>query len=510
MAEIPAPTIPGRLAPGRRRADKDRRTPRGPRPAGSRAPTHRENTRRFRRTRGLPGTLAITFLGAVFPGFGFVWTGRRLLGLAILTPLALGAAWASWHYGNQPGSLLELAVSPTWLRVTAVALVVGTALWVATVYLTYRQARPSYRPRWHTVAGHLFVLVLCLALAAPAAMAARYATVQADLVTTVFDDHRSATTPRGVTRDDPWAGQDRVNVLLLGGDGGEGRSGVRTDTVILMSTDTHNGRTVMFSLPRNMMLAQFPEDSPLHDLYPDGYTGYDDPGYYMLNAIYGQIPSRHPGILGESDNEGADALKQAVEGSLGIPVDYYLLVNLKGFEQVVDAIGGVTVNINEPVAIQGNTDLGIPPTGYLQPGPDQHLDGFHALWFARGRWGSDDYERMNRQRCMIDALIEAADPVTLIRNYQDLASAGKEVVYTDISLEVLPAFVELAWRVKDARVKSVVFETSERFSSASPDFEWMREVVQRNLLPKPGGGDGPDDPGRARSTATSCAYQPAL
>jgi len=59
-------------------------------------------------------------------------------------------------------------------------------------------------------------------------------------------------------------------------------------------------------------------------------------------------------------------------------------------------------------------------------------------------------------------------------------------------------------------VKSVVFETSERFSSASPDFEWMREVVQRNLLPKPGGGDGPDDPGRARSTATSCAYQPAL
>ena len=131
----------------------------------------------------------------------------------------------------------------------------------------------------------------------------------------------------------------------------------------------------------------------------------------MLNAIYGQVPALYPGILGESDNEGADALKQAVAGSLGVPVDYYVLVNLLGFQQVVDAIGGVTVNVNEPVAINGNTDRGIPPTGYLEPGPDQHLDGFHALWFARGRWGSDDYERMLRQRCMVDAIVEAADPV---------------------------------------------------------------------------------------------------
>ena len=121
----------------------------------------------------------------------------------------------------------------------------------------------------------------------------------------------------------------------------------------------------------------------------------------MLNAVYREVPILYPHILGKSANEGADAIKQAFEGATGLPVDYYVLINFQGFQQMVDAIGGVTVNINEPVAVNGDTDAGIPPTRYLQPGPDQHLDGFDALWFSRGRYGADDYQRMDRQRCMV-------------------------------------------------------------------------------------------------------------
>ncbi|MFC5178483.1 LCP family protein [Nocardioides taihuensis] len=522
MAESSAAIAPGQgREPGRRRAPRKGLLARlrpTPRPRSHRSPTtgahavggaRRATTQpAFRRTRGLPGTLAVTLAGALFPGSGFVWTGRRALGLAILCPVALGALWASYHYANL-STVLDLAVDPTRLRWVALLLVVGVLLWAATVYLTYRQARPTSRPRWHTAVGNVFVAVLVLALGAPLFVGARYAMVQADLVDSVFSDNQSPTTPRGISRDDPWAGQDRVNVLLLGGDGGDGREGVRTDSVILMSTDTHTGDTVMFSLPRNMMLAQFPEDSPLHDVYPTGFTGAGDPASYMLNAVYGQVPALHPHILGKSDNEGADAVKQAVEGTLGIPVDYYVLVNLEGFRDVVNAIGGVTVNINEPVAIKGSTDRGVPPVAWLQPGPDQHLDGYHALWFARGRYGSDDYERMNRQRCMIDALIDASDPVTLIRNYQDLAEVGKQIVVTDLPQEVLPAFSQLAWKVKDAKVKSVVFEASDRFNSASPDFTWMRDVVQRNLSDEPGAHQrkvGAE--GRAKDTKASCAYRP--
>ena len=77
--------------------------------------------------------------------------------------------------------------------------------------------------------------------------------------------------------------------------------------------------------------------------------------------MYDQVPALHPGILGRSDNEGADAVKQAVSGSLGLSVDYYVLVNLAGFEQIVDAMGGVTVNINVPIPVGGRPGFGIPP-----------------------------------------------------------------------------------------------------------------------------------------------------
>ena len=75
--------------------------------------------------------------------------------------------------------------------------------------------------------------------------------------------------------------------------------------------------------------------------------------------------------------------------------------------------------------MNGDTDAGIPPTRYIQPGPDQHLNGFDALWFARGRYGSDDYQRMDRQRCMIQAIIEKANPLNLLRNYQAWRRPGK-------------------------------------------------------------------------------------
>jgi LCP family protein required for cell wall assembly len=330
----------------------------------------------------------------------------------------------------------------------------------------------------------------------------------ADLIETVFAHTDSATTPEGRTRENPWAGTDRVNVLLLGGDGGKGRTGVRTDTVILVSINTHNGRSVMFSLPRNMMNAQFPEDSPLHDEYPDGYSGSLDPSFYMLNAIYGQVPENYPGILGKSDNEGADAVKQAVSGSLGVPVDYYVLVNLKGFQSIVDAMGGITVNVNTKVAINGNTDAGIPPTGYIEPGPHQHLDGFHALWFARGRYGADDYQRMDRQRCTVDAIIDAAKPMNLFRHYTDLVAAGKETVFTDIPLELAPAFVELALKVKDSKTRSVVFKPSEHFNSSDPDFDWMQQTVQKAIHPPPKKKSDKTPGGDAENPEDVCAYNP--
>lgn len=471
-------------------------------PAQRTQPGKRALRPRLRRARTLPGALAITLLSAVLPGAGYLWSRRRNLGWIVLPPSLTAIGLAAWLGLRSPRAMLDLAFDPTRLKVATAVAGGAFLVWLLVVVTTYLMGRPFPRRIWHTIVGTTFVGLLCVAVAAPVVFGARYAMVQADLVETVFEDNTSATAPKHVTEKDPWGGRDRVNVLLLGGDGGVHRIGVRTDTMILLSMDTRTGRTTMFSLPRNMMNAQFPADSPLHAVYPYGFTGYGDPGAWMLNAVYRQVPMLHPGILGKSDNEGADALKMAVSGSLKVPVDYYLLVNLQGFREIVDAMGGVTVNINEPIPVGGNTDLGILPDRYLQPGPDQRLDGFDALWYSRGRYGSDDYQRMERQRCMIDAIIDEARPLNLLRRYQDLAAAGKRIVRTDIPSKLLPAFVDLALEIKDASVRSVVFRSSEEFFPGDPDYAWMQQVVRKALRPPP---DRPRERGQGRPTPTPSA-----
>ena len=444
-----------------------------------------------------------------------VWTT-----LVAVVPLGMLTALA-WFWGrpNQQ-QVLHWLVDPRVLLGIAIGLVVALLFWVLMILEVYAQMRPRRLHPSQRILGFLFVMMLCLSVAAPMAMGGWYAWVQRDLVSTVFAPTTSVTTPKA-TRANPWGDRQRVNVMLLGGDGGLDREGIRTDTVIVASINIRNGRTVLFSLPRNLRDVPFPEDSPLHELYPDGFDGEGSDGEYMLNAIYRNIPANHPGVLGKTDNEGADALKQGVSAALGLRIDYYMLVNLNGFQRIVDAIGGITVNVNERVAIHGNSSAGIPPRGWIEPGPNKHLDGYHALWFTRGRYGSTDYKRMERQRCAIKAISDAADPVTLISRYTQLASTGKRIVRTDIPQQLLPAFVDLALNIKKHAPRSVVFEYSDDFNPNDPDFDVMRERVRlsfnppRPVAPTESPGATPTEPSAdptevpaATSTADDCVYDP--
>jgi LCP family protein required for cell wall assembly len=450
------------------------------------------------------GALGVVAMSAVAPGSGFWWAGRRMLGLVTMALALATVVGAALYLPHDLRGALEFAFDPARLEVSSVLLGVVLVMWTLVLVLTFLMVRPTGVRRWVTGVGSVVVATLVIAVAGPAAVASRYANVQAGFVQHVFENNQSATAPH-VEAADPWGGRDRVNVLLLGGDGGPYREGVRTDSMILVSIDTHTGRAVSFSLPRNMMNAPFPDDSPLHDVFPDGFTGAGDPASWMLNAVYREVPILHPHILGKSTNEGADAIKQAFEGATGLPVDYYVLINFQGFQQLVNAIGGVTVNINQPIAVNGDTDAHIPPTRYLQPGPDQHLNGFDALWFARGRYGSDDYQRMDRQRCMIQAIAEKANPLNLLRNYQDVAKAGQEVIRTDIPRTLLPAFVDLALKVKEHRLKSVVFRYDDSFNPGDPDFDYVHETVAKALAPHQHHAHRPP---AEQDNQDACAYHP--
>jgi LCP family protein required for cell wall assembly len=483
------------------------------------------------RDRTMARSLWLTFVGALFPGSGLVAGGRTRLGAFVMATAAALVGLGVLVGTTRRNDLIAVAVTPRRLLIAAAVVGVVALCWMAVIVASYRSLRPATRGRLARAGGTAFVGLLCLAIAAPAVVAVQNVLAQRDLVKNVFaaqGDSRSATRPQAVNVKDPWAGKSRLNLLLLGADDGKGREGTRTDTVIVASVDTSTGDTALISLPRQLTFMPFPADSPLHQIYPAGFgrEGLSLEGRleWMLTAMYRNIPAMHPGILGPSDNEGADVVKQSVGAATGLDIDYYLQVNLQGFDEIVDALGGITVNVDQRVAIGGVSSLNLPPKQWIEPGPNQHLDGYHALWFARGRYGADDDQRQIRQRCTINALIDAADPRTLVTKYQAIARAGKHLLRTDIPQELLPAFVRLGLKVKAATVSNVPLDTSRlRLKYLHPDYAGLRQTVARALAPAvrpvPGATVTPPGPsvapGQAGSAAAptqdldgACAYHP--
>ncbi|SDZ05687.1 transcriptional attenuator, LytR family [Geodermatophilus africanus] len=477
------------------------------------------------RGRGLTAALALTVLNAVLPGTAFLAAGRRRLGalvLALFLLLVGGAAWLGLATTGQR-TAAQVAVDATALVWVFGGLVALGLLWVVVVVAGYRVLLPPRTSRGGKFLGGVLVAALVAGIAYPVVAAGQVALAQRGLIDDLFADRESATVTEAA---DPFGDQERINVLLLGGDGGEGREGVRTDTVIVASVDTETGDTTMFSLPRNLQDLPFPEDSPLAEVYPDGFEGANESDS-LLNAVYRTGPAWYPDILGPTDDPGADFLKLGVGEALGLDIHYFALVNLDGFARLVDALGGITVDVNYYVPINGITGEEL-PDDYIEPGPDQHMDGWTALQFARGRYGLTDYDRMARQRCTIDAIIDAADPVTLLERYQELAATTQDIVSTDIPRSALDDFVDLAFLVKDADVRSVVFDDTV-IDPAYPDYDEIRAIVDEALAPAPAddaAADGtptpapapeapspePDapagDPATVTDVADACAYDP--
>ena len=476
------------------------------------------------RASSLPRTLGSTLLGAVIPGAGFVAAGRVRLGIAVMS-LAAGLLGLGLYAGlARRDDAVALAVNPRGLLVvTGVLLVLGSC-WIAVVVATYRMLRPASAPTGQRVAGSIVVGLICFAIAGPTAVGARTALTSRDLVSSVFASEgksRSATRVK-VDKKDPWAKIPRLNLLLLGADDGAGREGTRTDTVMVASIDTRTGDTKLISLSRNWMRMPFPEDSPLHDKYPNGFVDEsvpddkEQPEFY-LDAMYRNLPERYPNILGPSDNLGADVLKLSVGEAVGLKIHYYLQVNLAGFERIVDALGGITVNVNYRVPVGGDDNLtprdtsdDTLPSRYIEPGRDKHLGGFDALWFARGRYrvAGSDHARQIRQRCTIEAIARSADPKTLVTKYQAIAKASKKLLRTDIPQELLPAFVELGLKVKKAGLSPITVTDELRYGH--PDFEALRATVRKSFTKTP--AKAPTKAPAKRPTkpvADECGYHPS-
>ncbi len=242
-----------------------------------------------------------------------------------------------------------------------------------------------------------------------------------------------------------WDGLERVNVLLLGSDAGVGRTGTRTDTMILFTVDPETGDAAMFSIPRNLTEAPLPEDMGIWDCdcFPDILT------HLWANGEW--YPDAFPGPQAPSVN----ALKAAVGLIFGVEIQYYAKVDLAGFVGIFDALGGVTIDVPKRIVDDnyphedGGRERVVIDVG------EQHLDGHLALAYSRIRRHSGDFARMHRQRCVIAALIDQTGPADLLAGLPGFTNALRDHVETDIPLDALDDFVLLLSRLELDRLATL-------------------------------------------------------
>lgn len=402
------------------------------------------------------------------------------------------------------------------IRTIAFALIAVAAIWVAIILGTYLISRPSKLTSKQRTLGGIAVALLTFLVSAPLGVASAYSFETARVSGNVFGsegDSKSQTRPT-LEKNDPWADKPQVNILLLGGDSGAGRDtdeGVRTDTMMMATIDTATGATLITQLPRNLQNPIFTADSPLAQVYP---YGFDDGGDSFLSSVWHDAPINYPEYFQDTDYAGADALKWAWEGVTGQKIDYFVLVNIDGLVNLIDAMGGVTVNVNFPIAKEGSSsdyDCGI--GGYIPEGPDQHLNGTDAMWYARSRCNSPngDFGRMQRQSCLVNAVINQADPPTMLTRYEDIASAAGDMVSTDIPQEHLSAMVDLAGRVQAGHIVNRISFVHEEngFNAAYPDFNLIQTQISDAIESTKAEAAANDEPEQPAEPETTTAPEPA-
>jgi LCP family protein required for cell wall assembly len=370
----------------------------------------------------------------------------------------------------------ELEIAKDWVRPGALAVMMLANL----ALFSYRliASRDAYYlaggiPR-RSASGHLTAgLGVLIALTIPHVLFGYYDAVQYNLITTVFQDEDVAaspsvtssppvapatvlgttvvapsTTPAGPPPPAIWDGLDRLNILLLGGDSGAGRTGIRTDTMIVVSIDPVGGDIAMFSLPRNFVRVPLPPGHGIWDCncFPK-----------LLNDLYIEGAQRPEAFPGPGAPE-VNAIKGGIGELLGIPIHYYMLVTLDSFVGIVDALGGVEIDVQFRIVdeIYPHEDGVTVESVVIEPGR-QKLDGHFALAYARIRRHADDYARMNRQRCVLEALVKQSNPAEMVRAYPRIAAVLEDTLLTDIPISRLDDFIDLLPKIDTERITTIRF-----------------------------------------------------
>jgi LCP family protein required for cell wall assembly len=428
-----------------------------------------------------PSIVAVT-LGLLIPGLGHLWMRRWRAGLLFISPIVVIAGLTVVNYA-QGGifRFLAFAVTPGVLGALAISNVL-LAVWRLVALVELLRAKRPGAPSLaaislaavfligapHIVLGNTIAtvdeLIKQTFAGSPTPSPSESAVSTASPETSAQPSDSASSDPSGTptggntgarrgtlpelgaatpwtmpSTTTPWgatASEDptKFDLLLIGSDGSPTRTGRRTDVMMLVEMDVVSGKVLMVSIPRNLTNVPLPPGTA-RDLKPCKCVRG------MLNGLYStamSMPDRWPG---EGPIRGIGAVRGAIEELTDRPIDAVLVADLFGVVKVIDALGGIDINIPETIV---DKHYPAPEGGHIRvtfAKGNQHYNGHMALAYARTRHSDSDYGRMRRQFAVLLAVREKITVETIL-NAADLVRAAKGFAWTDISQAALPALIE--------------------------------------------------------------------
>jgi LCP family protein required for cell wall assembly len=434
-----------------------------------------------------PRSSLAAFLSFLFPGLGQAYNGQRQLAWLLAMPVVLIAGTAALVIVAAGTGLLARLLDSGFL-VGLIVLDLALLGWRIVAIAQAHGWRAPLSPRHWTgwITGLLLVATLGMHL-----LPAYWAVKAIDTLGAVSREgsgvsrggfgHVPGTTPLPEPSFQPDVlGGERVNILLVGIDNAPYRDQSLTDTMLVFSLDPDSGRSAMISIPRDTYGA------PL----PDGRV-YNA----KLNSLMTYAAERP-----EEFPSGAVATLKATIGELlGIRIHYFAAINLIGFKQAVDAIGGVDVLVEREIIDRNYFNEQGERVGFkIEPGW-HHLDGSLALAYARSRKseGENDFTRAARQQQILTAVREKLTAGNLVLALPGLLDAVKNTISTDVPESKFSALAAAIQQADMGKLERVVLQppdhmTADPFSAAGyiliPDIEAIRDAVDElmdNRAPDP-------------------------
>ncbi len=473
------------------------------------------------------------FLSLLFPGLGHAYLGayRRALGLAA-PPILIGSLVAGIAVRLDLFDVAGLAIQEWFIGGLYVVNLIALAYRGAAIVDAWRIARwldstqtgphrteagagrgrgrPGIRFQMASVAGLVAVL---LVMSTIHVAVARYDALLATTAACIFDpeatDCRATPAPSADSSADPdatptpdpavgspvpsqsvvpWNGTERLNILLIGAD--EQGGGHNTDTMITLSIDPLTNQVAMFQLPRDTVDVPIPA-GPARKVFGTVYAG-------KINAWFAAVQNRPDLFPGTDETRGYTGLKAILGELYGLDIKYYVEVNFEGFERIVNALGGVTVNVQVPVLDDRYPAGGGASRRVYIPSGMQYMSGADALVYARSRHGTTDFDRAARQQRILLSLRQQADFARILPHVDELAGALASSIRTDIPRSLTSQLLGLAEGITSRNLRSYVFtppyyqvedSTGPRGYTIVPNVDRIRLAVRDAFDADPGSAD---------------------